>query len=55
MNVLFIPLSDVTNSEHKLPQFSISQAMYSNDHEDVGVFGDTNNTEYISLIKKIIL
>ena len=26
------PLSNVTNSEHKLCQFSMSQTMYLNDH-----------------------
>ena len=29
---IIIPLSDVTNSEHKLRQFSLSQTMYLNDH-----------------------
>ena len=33
VNILFIPLSDVTNSEHKLLQFSIFQTMYLNDHD----------------------
>ena len=32
VNVVFIPLSDVTNNEHKLRQFSIYQTMYSNDY-----------------------
>ena len=31
-NKFSFPLSDVTNSEHKLREFSISQTMYSNDH-----------------------
>ena len=29
---LVFPLSDVTNSKHKLRPFSMSQTMYSNDH-----------------------
>ena len=32
VNEFFIPLSDVTNSEHKLRQFCISQTMYSTNH-----------------------
>ena len=32
VNVLFIPLSDVTISKRKWRQFSISQTVYSNDH-----------------------
>ena len=48
VNVIFIPLSDVTNSEHKLRQFSISQTMYSNDP----AFKDLFAFFYLALVIK---
>ena len=43
VNVLCIPLSDVTNSEHKVRQFSISQTTYWNDHDTFYMFSNDSS------------